>query len=281
MKRNKFSQKVVEGFKRKLYEEEKSAVTIDKYARDASGFCRYLNGRKLSRQELIDYKSSLLKSGLSARSVNSKISSLNSFLNYIGQTEYKMKNLKVQKKVFCPEEKELTKDEYARLCNAANKNKNERLNLILQTICSAGIRVGELEYITVEAVNAGIARVSCKAKTRDVFIVKQLQKKLLAYIARKGIQSGSVFITKGGKPIDRTNVWRDMKNLCKDANVMPTKVFPHNLRHLFARIFYGIEKDIVKLADILGHSNINTTRIYVISTGVEHRRRVENMRLIM
>lgn len=187
----------------------------------------------------------------------------------------------MQQQVFCSEEKELTKAEYARLCKAAQSNHNERLNLILQTICATGIRVSELKFITVEAVKQSEATVSLKGKTRSVFIVKGLKKKLLCYAAKQKIKTGMIFVTKSGKPIDRTNIWREMKNLCKKANVNPQKVFPHNLRHLFARVFYNIEKDIAKLADILGHSSINTTRIYIISTGTEHRRRMENMRLVI
>ena len=167
------------------------------------------------------------------------------------------------------------------MCQAAKQKKNERLNLIIQTICATGIRVSELQYITVEATKCGEAIVNCKAKTRSVFIVKELKQKLLRYAAEKEIKSGMIFVTKSGKPINRTNIWREMKALCKNANVNPQKVFPHNLRHLFARTFYGIEKDIAKLADILGHSSINTTRIYIISTGTEHRRRMENMHLII
>ena len=192
-----------------------------------------------------------------------------------------MKSIKLQRQIYCPEEKELTKAEYMRLVNAAKQKGNERLNLILQTICSTGIRVSELQYITVEAVKNGEAIVSLKGKTRSVFIVKELKKKLLRYAAEQKIHSGCIFITRTGKPISRTNIWREMKNLCEYAGVNPQKVFPHNLRHLFARVFYGIEKDIAKLADILGHSSINTTRIYIISTGDEHRRRMENMRLIL
>ncbi len=175
----------------------------------------------------------------------------------------------------------LTKAEYERLCRAAQQKRNERLNLILQTICGTGIRVSELPFITTEAVKNGEAVVSLKGKTRTVFLVKTLQKKLLRYLAEQKIQSGAVFVARTGKPMSRTNVWREMKGLCKEAGVNPLKVFPHNLRHLFARVFYGIEKDIAKLADILGHSSINTTRIYIISTGTEHRQRMERMRLIL
>lgn len=167
------------------------------------------------------------------------------------------------------------------MVNTAKEKGNERLNLILQTICGTGIRVSELQFITVEAVRKGEAVVSCKNKTRTVFIVRKLQKKLLNYIKGKGITTGCVFITKSGKPMSQCNIWREMKALCEQAGVSPDKVFPHNLRHLFARTFYGIEKDIAKLADILGHSSINTTRIYIITTGAEHKRKMENMRLII
>ena len=168
-----------------------------------------------------------------------------------------------------------------RLVNAAKQKGNERLHLLIQTICGTGIRVSELQYITVEAVKCGEAVVSLKGKTRSVFIIKELQKKLLRYIAERKIKTGAIFITRNGKPMSRTNIWREMKSLCKQAEVNPQKVFPHNLRHLFARIFYGIEKDIAKLADILGHSSIDTTRIYIITTGNEHRKQLENMRLII
>ena len=209
------------------------------------------------------------------------LASVNSLFAFLGWHDLKVKSLKLQQQVFCPEEKELTKAEYYRLCTAAKHKRNKRLNLILQTICGTGIRVSELQYITVEAVKHSEAVVNCKSKTRTIFIVKELKQKLLRYAAEQGIKSGIIFVTKNDKPINRTNIWREMKALCKDANVNPQKVFPHNLRHLFARTFYGIEKDIAKLADILGHSSINTTRIYIISTGTEHRRRMENMHLII
>lgn len=192
-----------------------------------------------------------------------------------------LSNTRCREKAYCSEEKKLTKAEYIRLVNAAERNGNERLNLIIQTICGTGIRVSELKFITLEAVKQGEAAVSLKGKTRTVFIVKELKQKLLCYAAKQKIKSGMIFITRTGKAISRCNIWRDMKALCEQANVSPDKVFPHNLRHLFARTFYGIEKDIAKLADILGHSSIDTTRIYIITTGAEHKRKMENMRLII
>ena len=209
------------------------------------------------------------------------LASLNSLFTYLGWHDLKVRTVKVQREIFCPEEKELTKAEYERLCRTAQQRHNQRLNLILQTICGTGIRVSELPFITAEAVRRGEAIVSLKGKTRTVFLVKPLQKKLLRYISEQKIESGAVFITRTGKPMNRTTIWREMKGLCEEAGVNPQKVFPHNLRHLFARVFYGIEKDIAKLADILGHSSINTTRIYIMSTGTEHRQRMEKMRLIL
>ena len=209
------------------------------------------------------------------------LASINSLFAFLGWLELRVKSIKLQQQIYCPEEKELTKAEYVRLCKVAERKHNERLSLILQTICGTGIRVSELQFITVEAVRCGEAMVSCKAKTRSVFIVKELQRKLLRYAAEQTIKTGMIFVTKTGKPVSRTNIWREMKALCEEANVNPRKVFPHNLRHLFARVFYSIEKDIAKLADILGHSNIDTTRIYIISSGTEHRRRMENMHLIL
>ena len=193
-----------------------------------------------------------------------------------------MKSIKIQQEIFCSEEKEISKLEYERLTASAKKKHNERLALLIQTICGTGIRVSELRYITVEAIKKGFAQVNCKGKNRRIFIVRELRKKLLSYAKAKGILEGSVFVTRKGTPMDRSNIWREMKKLCKEVSVSSKKVFPHNLRHLFARTFYKIEKDIAKLADTLGHSSINTTRIYIVSTaGSEHRERMERMRLII
>lgn len=243
-------------------------------------FSVYAQDEVITKEIVIAYKNHL-QENYAVRSVNSMLASINSLFAFLNWFDLRVKSLKLQQQVFWSEEKELTRAEYKRLCQAAKQKKNERLNLIIQTICATGIRVSELQYITVEATKCGEAIVNCKAKTRSVFIVKELKQKLLRYAAEQGIKSGMIFVTKNCKPINRTNIWREMKTLCKDANVNPKKVFPHNLRHLFARTFYGIEKDIAKLADILGHSSINTTRIYIISTGTEHRKRMENMHLII
>ena len=264
-----------------LRENEKSAATAEKYVRDAGAFAAFVGDRELSRETVIAYKQYIIEKGYAARSVNSMLASVNSFLEFLGRPDCRVKALKLQRQVFCPEEKELTRAEYQRLVDAAKRKGNERLALLIQTICGTGIRVSELRFITVEAAKRGEAAVSCKGKTRTVFLVKELRKKLLRYCSEQKIRSGCIFITKTGRPIDRTTVWREMKSLCRQARVSPSKVFPHNLRHLFARTFYGIEKDIAKLADILGHSSIDTTRIYIISTGTEHRRRMEHMRLVI
>ena len=264
-----------------LWEGEKSAATVEKYLRDVRAFAGFAGENEITKELVIAFKQKLLNDGYAVRSVNSMLASLNSLFAFLGWHELKVKTVKVQREIFCSEEKELTKAEYERLCRAAQGKRNERLNLILQTICGTGIRVSELPFITVEAVKKGEAIVSLKGKTRTVFLVKPLQKKLLRYVSEQKIKSGAVFVTRTGKPVNRTVIWREMKGLCAEAGVNPQKVFPHNLRHLFARVFYGIEKDIVKLADILGHSSINTTRIYIISTGQEHRRRMEAMRLIL
>ena len=264
-----------------LKSEEKSENTIEKYIRDVRAFASYMGNAEITKEAVIGYKNKLLSEGYAVRSINSMVASINSLFAFLGWDNLKVKSLKLQRQIYCPEEKELTKSEYMRLVNTAKQKGNERLNLLIQTICGTGIRVSELQYITVEAVKCGEAVVSLKSKTRSVFIVRELQKKLLRYAAEQKITSGAIFITRTGKPMSRTNVWRDMKSLCEQAGVNPQKVFPHNLRHLFARTFYGIEKDIAKLADILGHSSINTTRIYIITTGNEHRQRMENMRLIM
>lgn len=281
MKENILTEKIIEEFGVFLQSEEKSKNTIEKYLRDIQTFARYASGAAVTKETVISYKNKLLSKNYAARSINSMLASLNSLFSFLGWRDCKVKSIKLQRQVYCPEDKKLTKTEYMRLVNTAKQKGNERLDLLIQTICGTGIRVSELQYITVEAVKCGEATVSLKGKTRSVFIVRELQKKLLRYAAAKGIKTGTIFITRSGKTMSRTNIWREMKNLCIQAEVNPNKVYPHNLRHLFARTFYSIDKDIAKLADILGHSSINTTRIYIITTVDEHRQRMENMRLII
>ena len=270
----------IDDFRKHLILEEKSRATVEKYIRDVKIFKEFISDSEVTKESVIEYKE-YLQEQYSVRSVNSMLASINSLFSFMDWHDIRVRAVRLQQQVFCSEEKELTRDEYTRLCKAAEKRHNERLALILQTICGTGIRVSELEYITVEAVQRGEAMVRCKGKTRAVFIVKKLKRKLLRYAAAKNIKHGSIFITRTGRPVNRTNIWREMKSLCEEADVEPGKVFPHNLRHLFARVFYNIRKDIARLADILGHSSISTTRIYIISTGTEHRKCMENMHLII
>lgn len=280
MVKRKITRELLAQFERDLRENERSEVTIAKYRHDIQCFMVFANGASVDKSLTIAYKGQLGEK-YALTSANSMIAALNSFLKFVGWEDSCIRQFKVQRKAFCSEERELTKADYIRLVNTSRRKGNERLCLLLQTICGTGIRVSELQFITVEAVRRGEALVSCKNKSRTVFLVRDLQKKLLKYIRQHHIPSGPVFVTKTGKPMNRCNIWKEMKALCEEAGVSPNKVFPHNLRHLFARTFYGIEKDIAKLADILGHTSINTTRIYTISTGVEHRRKMENMRLII
>ncbi len=268
-------------FEKYLRLEEKAAATVEKYIRDVGRFLKSINGCAITKELAISYKCSLLEENYAKRSINSIIASLNKFFDFLGRGECKLKSLKLQKQLYCSEENELTRSEYERLVMAAKRQSNERLMLVIETICATGIRVSELMYINAQAVREGKAVVSLKGKTRTVFIVSKLQKKLLCYMKAQNITDGPIFVTKRGKCLNRTSVWREMKKLCESANVNPNKVFPHNLRHLFARTFYSIDRDIAKLADVLGHSSINTTRIYIITTCTEHRRLMENMHLII
>lgn len=264
-------------FHENLTQQEKSTATVEKYCRDVRCFAAYLEGRTVSKEAVMGFKQHLISSGYAARSVNSMLASVNSFLVYMGWSDSKVKSLRLQKKIYCAEERELTKAEYFRLLNAAD---GRQIKLVLQTICSTGIRVSELRFFTVEAMHRGEIVVDCKNKTRNILVPGKLRKALLCYAKEAGIRSGAIFLGKTGKPLDRSRVWAMMKQLCEKANVLASKVFPHNLRKLFARTFYGIEKDIAKLADILGHSSINTTRIYIISTGREHREKIERLGLL-
>lgn len=265
-------------FKNHLLSEEKSDSTIEKYMRDLKSFAVWLGNRNLEKPVVLEYKKHITEKYLPS-SVNSIISSLNSFFSYNEWFDCKVKTLKIQKKIFS--EKELSKQEYERLLRAAQSSNNQRLMLVMQTICSCGIRVSELKFITVEAIRVGKATINCKGKMRMIMLTTRLCKILSRYIKEQKITSGSVFVTKNGKPLDRSNIWTDMKKLCERAGVMRDKVFPHNLRHLFARTYYSLQKDIVRLADILGHSNINTTRIYTIENGEVHRRQLQKLGLLL
>lgn len=265
---------------KELEREERSAATRKQYRRDILCFLSWLDGAALTKVAAVAYKRELEQSCQPA-SVNTKLSALNSFFMFLGRVDLRLKLLKIQRKSYCPAEKELSKPEYLRLVEAAQRRRNEKLSLLLQTICGTGIRVSELRYITAEAVRRGEAAIRLKGKNRTVLLPKQLQQRLRAYLQREKITEGPVFVTKTGRPLDRSNIWKLMKGLCEEAGVDEKKVFPHNLRHLFARCFYAVDRDIAKLADILGHSNINTTRIYIITSGREHRRRLDALGLVV
>ena len=270
----------IQSFRNYLIDEEKSKATVSKYMHDITDFAKWIGEQEITKQAVLKYKE-VIGNEYAITSANSMLAAINCFFKMLDWNDLYVKQFKAQKNVFCPAEKELTKEEYKRLVKTAEQKNNERLSLTIQTICGTGIRVSELAYITLETVRHGQATVSCKGKTRIIFIIAALQKKLLRYAREHHITSGAIFVTKSGKPMNRTNIWKEMKSLCKQAGVASEKVFPHNLRHLFARTFYGLEKDIAKLADILGYSSINTTRIYIVATGTEHKRRMENMRLII
>lgn len=270
------------GFRRYLYEEEKSPATIHKYLRDLQKLMDHLKERELSKKEIISFKEQLKDSGkYQISSINSFLTAWNSFFAYMGWQELRVKTFRVQKKAFMPDNKNLTKQEYQRLVRTAERKGQGRLSLILETICATGIRISELSEITVSCVIRGTANIYCKGKERQILIPRDLQKKLLYYIRKNGLTGGIVFKTSNGKAVDRSNIWKEMKLLCDEAGVDREKVFPHNLRHLFAKSFYQIEKDIAKLADVLGHSNIETTRIYIRTSGYEHRRQLEAMGLVL
>ncbi|MDY4968710.1 MAG: tyrosine-type recombinase/integrase [Lachnospiraceae bacterium] len=279
MRKRILTEKEISEFKRYLVLEEKSTATVEKYLRDIRNFLCFAGSSEVTRECMMDYKKTLVDRGYAVCSINSMLASINSLLNFLGWSDCKVKSIKTQRRIYCSEEKELTKAEYLRLLEAAKKR--PQLKLVMETICGTGIRVSELRFFTVEAVRSGSVTVSCKSKNRVILLPGKLKKLLLNYAGKNGIESGPVFITRNGKPLNRSNIWSQMKSLCSTAGVKPGKVFPHNLRKLFARTFYGIEKDIAKLADILGHSSIDTTRIYIMSTGMEHRRKIERLGLVI
>ena len=263
-----------------LKEQERSSATIQKYAHELYSFLEFLQDKVMSKSILIDWKQELIGKYAPA-SVNTKLAAVNGYLQFKGWHQLMLKPLKIQRPLFLEEEKELTREEYVRLVRAAQMKENERLSLVIQTICATGIRVSELKFITVEAVQRGRAEISNKGKMRIIFLPDKLRKLLRKYIQKQKKTAGAVFTTRTGKPLDRSNIWRDMKKLCADAQVSEKKVFPHNLRHLFARTFYSIEKDISRLADILGHTNLTTTRIYTAESGSVHARQIEKLNLIV
>ena len=279
MKRAKLSLKTIKKYKDFLYEEERSTSTINKYMRDIRAFYEYLPEDKLITKEvLVAYKQSLADKKYKISSINSMLVAINGLLEFMNLSSFKLKLHKLQRNVIC--EEELSKEEYKRLLEAALRKENERLYMLLQTICGTGIRVSEHQYITVESLKEGKSVVHNKGKTRVIFIPDKLRKILILYCKQEKILSGPVFVTKRGNPMDRSNIWVAMKKLCEDAKVDGKKVYPHNLRHLFALTYYRMQKDVVRLADILGHSNIETTRIYTMTSGKEYQKSLSKMDLV-
>lgn len=263
-----------------LEAEERGSKTIEKYLRDIHKFYTYIEGTTtITKERVIAFKEMLLTK-YKATSINSMLVALNRFFDFLGYQELKVKLLKLQRRIIGDETKELSKEEYLRLLKSASNQNNERLFILLQAICGTGIRVSEHQYLTVEALQEGRANINNKGKVRIIFIQKRLRKILLSYCKKQRITKGPIFITKSGKPLDRSNIWTMMKELCKEAGVEQRKVFPHNLRHLFAVTYYRIEKDLVRLADILGHASIETTRIYTMTTGKEYAKQLEKLDLI-
>lgn len=268
-------------FKKYLEEEERSDATVEKYLRDVRHFKKYLGSdNRITRERVRTYKQKLI-TDYQITSANSMLAALNQFLLYIGAHDFRVKRIKMQKAVFREEDKEMSESEYKRLVQKAYSKGKTRLALIMETICSTGIRISELKYFTANAVKNGRVQINNKGKVRVVLIPQQLKNKLLCYISKHMITNGSIFVTSNGNPLDRSNIWRDMKKLGADAEIPVAKIYPHNLRHLFAAIYYNIFKDLIGLADILGHSSIETTRVYTARTETEYKQRLDHLSLVL
>ena len=270
----------LEDFRQWLREEERSPGTIEKYLRDVGLFAVWLGERAVSKELAAEWKESLRQAGYAPVTINSMIAAVNAFFRYAGWEACRIKTLRLQRRIFRDSNRELTRKEYDRLLRAARNQGKDRLALLMETIGATGIRVSEVSYITVEAVRQGQTEVSLKGKIRTILLPEKLCRKLLKYARKEKIASGEIFLTGSGRGISRRQIWAEMKALCRGAGVEPTKVFPHNLRHLFAAAFYRVCRDIVRVADVLGHSSIETTRIYLLSTGEEHRKQLERLGLI-
>ncbi len=278
----------IERYQSHLRAAERSSATVRKYGRDVERFLRFAQkatgdpvAHGIDKPSLVAWKRSLIDAGYAPQTVNTMLAAVNGFVAFLGRSELRVKPVRRQRAVFRTRGKELTKPEYLRLLAAAKRHGRRRLFLVMQTICATGIRVSELQYITAQSAKEGRAAIRCKGKCRVILIPRKLCGQLLAWAREKKIAAGPLFRTRGGKPIDRSNIWRDMRSLCGDAGVEPGKVFPHNLRHLFAVVFYKAEKDLAKLADVLGHSNISTTRLYIMETGAEHEKLLSMLGLIV
>ena len=270
----------VKAFEKHLYLNEKAAATVEKYTLAVKRLAEFLCDAEVSKARLLKYRQKLQEK-LKAQTVNAALVAINVFLDFCGLAECKIKLLKVQRQVFLDESKELCEDEYKRLLAVAKAQDNERLHLLMLTIGSTGIRIGELHYITVETAVSGRAEIYTKGKNRMILLQKELRSKLLKYAKDHGIESGHIFRTKSGRPLDRANINHEMKRLCTASKVDPRKVFPHSFRHLFARVFYAVEKNLAHLADVLGHSRIETTRIYVAVSATTHERILNRMKLVV
>ncbi len=276
----KITQESISEYRTYLYENEKSDATITKYMSAITGLSSYLNGNDISKQKIMAYRDYLLQTS-TPQTVNGVLSAINSYLFFSGQENARVRFLKIQRKPFAEEKREISMAEYCRLLQAAKEQGKRRLWLLIQTLASTGIRISEHSAITVEAVRVGRAQIRLKGKCRIALLPEDLRRHLLSYINEKGIQAGPVFCTKSGRPLDRSNAWREMKHLCKAAGVAPDKVFPHNFRHLFARQFYNQDKDLARLADVMGHSRIETTRLYVAVSASEHEKVLNQMGMVM
>ena len=278
---HKWEWNILEQFQEELINEEKSDATREKYVRDVRAFLNYMStAGYINKEKVVEYKQ-YLQEHYAVTSINSMLAAINRFFKFTGWYDCAVKALRVQKEAFRSCEKELTRKEYYRLLETARKRGNQRLHLLMQTICSTGIRISELKYITAEAVYSGKARVSLKGKTRTVLLPSRLCRMLKHYARERRIQKGSIFITRNGNPMDRSNVLHEMKKLSEDAGVDRRKIFPHNFRHLFACTYYRMEKDLSHLADLLGHSSVNTTRIYTQISGEEQIRQIELLGLVV
>lgn len=280
MNEHKLDWQAVEGYLRHLAREERSPGTIEKYRRDVTAFFRFLAGRGVDRQRVCAWRRALLTGGRAPVTVNAMLAAVNGLFRFLGWGDCRARYLKIQKRLFRAADRELTQGEYQRLLSAARSGGQDRLALLLETLCAAGIRVGEVPAITLEAARAGRATIACKGKIRTILLPGKLCRKLLKFARKNKITSGELFLTRGGRSLSRKRIWAAMKGLCRRAGVEESKVFPHNLRHLFARTFYRVSRDVAKLADVLGHSDLSTTRIYLVSTGAEHARELERMGLV-
>lgn len=272
--------KILKEFEEYLIQEEREKATIGKYLRDAECFLVWLGNRELSKKQVVLWKEELTEKQYSPITINGKLAAINKLLLSLGKPECRVKYLKIQRRLFRSTERDLTKEEYTRLVETAFSDGRERLALLMESICATGIRVSEVRYLTVETAEAGRAEISLKGKIRTILIPGKLCRKLLKYAKKQKIASGEIFLTRSGKSMSRHQIWAEMKALCAQAKVQASKVFPHNLRHLFARAFYRACRDVVRLAGVLGHSSIETTRIYLITTGIEYRKQMSRLGLI-